>query len=426
VPSVVGRASPPATAVPPPGRFGRVSIALDGEPWVVQAGLFLARERGYYQDAGIDPYFHVVSSREAALRALVAGQDELALVGGLDLVRARSEGTAALSLMPIAPRPLVALLARQGVIGRPRDLAGRRVVMPDDPLARTVVEAIMRGDGLDPARLILQAPGSDPIGALLAGQLEAVGGYIPREGPAIEARGGQPVGFRPEQFGVPEYEEIVLAASDGARARRGDALQAFVNATLRGYVEAGRDPRAAADALIRADSDLDRRALERGLPELAPAWAAGFQADPKREERWRAVVKFLADRGLAKADLDPKQLYTDDLLPRPATLTPAPPGPTPRPGPTAPPKPPAAQPKPADAPTKPPEAPAKPAEAPTKPADAPPKPVEVPTKPAEAPTKPVDAPPKPAEVATKPAEVPTKPAEAPPKPLEPVTKPPGA
>src|SRR5205814_6595587 len=108
-PSVIGRVTPPPTATAAPSGKGRLSLALDGEPWLAQLGFFLARERGYFQEAGLDLHFVVAASREAAMRALIAGQVELALVGGLDLLRARSEGAPVLGLLPVVPKPLVAL-----------------------------------------------------------------------------------------------------------------------------------------------------------------------------------------------------------------------------------------------------------------------------------------------------------------------------
>jgi ABC-type nitrate/sulfonate/bicarbonate transport system substrate-binding protein len=102
-PSVVGRVTPPPT--PPSGVRPRLSLALDGPPWAAQAGLFLARERGFYVEAGLDVFFHVTSSRASALSQLASGRDELGLVGGDDLLRARAEGTPAVSLLALDASP---------------------------------------------------------------------------------------------------------------------------------------------------------------------------------------------------------------------------------------------------------------------------------------------------------------------------------
>ncbi|HEY3109025.1 MAG TPA: ABC transporter substrate-binding protein [Chloroflexota bacterium] len=377
-PSAVGRVAPPATATPVPGRPGRLSIALDGAPWCAQAGLFLARERGYYQEAGLEPFFHVTPTREAALGALAAGQDQLALAAGLDLLRARSDGAPLIALMPIVARPLVGLIGRRGALARPRDLDGRRLARPDDRAARAVVEAMLSADGLDPARVRALPFPADPLGALAGGEIEALAGYWLREGPGLEARGVPAALLRAEQFGVPEYEEVVLASAEAVRAARGGALGAFVTATIRGYGDVARDQRAAADALMRANPDLDRRVVERGLAELAPGWREPPLADSGREERWRATLHFAAAHGLGRADLDLRHFLVDEYLPRPPTPTPPPTAtavPTARPQPAAPPpQPPGQRPPPPPQAAPPQPAPVQPsAPAPAQPA-APPRP----------------------------------------------------
>jgi hypothetical protein len=102
-PNVIGRVTPPPTPTLRPGATTRLSLALDGPPTAAHVGLFVARERGYFLDAGLEPFFHVAGSRVAALAALGSHRDQLGLVGGDDVLRARAEGT-----------PIVAVLALDG------------------------------------------------------------------------------------------------------------------------------------------------------------------------------------------------------------------------------------------------------------------------------------------------------------------------
>lgn len=316
-PSAIGRVTPPPSPTPLGGRGTRLSLALDGVPWAAQAGVFLAAERGYFAEVGLDVHLRAAESREAALGALASGDDDLALVGGLDLLRARGEGAPVVSLFAVTPHPLVALLAlRAGGPGRPRDLDGRRVAMPADRFGRAVVEAILRGDGLDPARLA-DTPGvADPVGALVARRIDAFGGYAAREGAALEARGAPPNIFAPDHFGVPDYYELVIATTDTFRSARADQLRALATALVRGYADAARSPNEALDALVRASPALDRDVGARTLGALAGAWRAspiGEQADPV----WRSSFIWAARLGLVNPSLDPGTAFTNDALPRP-------------------------------------------------------------------------------------------------------------
>lgn len=344
-PTAIGRTTRPAPPAPIPPRAQQLTLVLDGPAWPQQAGLFVAGERGYYAEAGVDVHFDVAESREAALRRVVAGRGELAVVGGLELLTARSEGASLVSIFALTPRPLVALVAvRDGGPSRPRELEGKRVALPNDRLGRLVVEEILRGDGLDPGRITRSAPGDDPVGALAARRLDALGGYGPREGAALEARGIADTRFRPDAFGVPQYYELVVATTEATRRDRGDALRGFALATTRGYAEAARFPDGAIETLARASPGLDRGLAARTTAELAATWREGPIGE-QSEARWRQSVAWLARLGLVRADLDPAAAFTDELLPKPTStpsrsVTPSParptPTPVPRPGAPAP------------------------------------------------------------------------------------------
>jgi putative hydroxymethylpyrimidine transport system substrate-binding protein len=319
---------------------------LDGAPWAAQAGLFLARERGYFAEGGVDMHFDVAESREAALQRLSAGRADLAVVGGLDLLRARGEGAPVVSIFAITPRPLVALITvKEGGPARPRDLAGRTIAMPADRMGRVVVEETLRGDGLDPGKVVTAPPGDDPVGGLAARRLDGLGGYGPREGAALDARGVAANRLLPTAFGVPDYYELVVATTDATRQSRVDALRGFAAAAQRGYAEAARSPEGAVETLGRASPSLDRTLASRTTGELAADWRAGTIGE-QLEPRWRASAAFLARLGLVRPDLDANSTFTNELLPKPSpaaagSVTPTPSGPTatpiPRPGAPAPP-----------------------------------------------------------------------------------------
>lgn len=342
---------PTPTTIPPPpaatraratpaggSAAGRLSIALDGAPWAGQAGLVLALEQGFFQEAGVDLLLHVTDSREAALRALASGRDDLAIVGGLDLVRARGEGVGVTSIYALVPRPIVGLIAlRDAGIARPRDLAGKPILFPDDRTARQVVEAMLRADGVDPRAVTAAASDPDPVGALVARRLAAIGAYVPREGAAVEARGAATVALLPDAHGVPAYYELVIAVGEPARAARGAQVRAFLVGLTRGLREVARDPAPALEGLLRANPSADRRVLERGLGELVGVWRAPDAIGPQSEPRWREMQAWMSAQGASPATLDARSLFTNEFVPAPPTpIPPSPVLPTPTPSPSPP------------------------------------------------------------------------------------------
>jgi hypothetical protein len=126
-PNVIGRVTPPAAPTSLPGAAAKLSVALAAPPSAAQIGLFLARERGFFLDGGVEVFFHATSSSSAALASLGGERDQLALVGADDVLKARAQGT-----------PIVSVLALDG---RGADGYGL-VLATTDPLRAAAASAL--------------------------------------------------------------------------------------------------------------------------------------------------------------------------------------------------------------------------------------------------------------------------------------------
>src|SRR4051794_17095751 len=113
------------------------TLELDGPPSAVDAGLYLALQRDYDGDEGLDMRVRKPASPADAVRRLLDGRAHVALLDIHDLARARDRGRDLVGVMALVQRPLAAVLAAPGV-RRPRDLDGRRVAASGAILAPVV------------------------------------------------------------------------------------------------------------------------------------------------------------------------------------------------------------------------------------------------------------------------------------------------
>src|SRR5262249_1016535 len=121
-----------------------------------------------------------------------------------------------------------------------------------------------------------------------------------------------------DKLGVPPYDELVFVANKDKLGDKGDDLRLFLSAVARGAKEARRDPRGAADALLRANKDLKeketRTSVRLTIPTLFPAKSSqpwGYQ-DPIA---WRNYGGWMVDNGLLKGLPDIQSALTNALLP---------------------------------------------------------------------------------------------------------------
>jgi putative hydroxymethylpyrimidine transport system substrate-binding protein len=302
-----------------------LSVALDWYPNANHAGLFLALERGYYEEEGLAPDFYTPSDPTTVLQTVGAGRDDFGISYQTDLLLARAAGVPVVSVLALVQTPLegIMVLADSGIT-RPRDLVGKNVGYPGIPSQETILSTMLETDGAALGDVSLVNIGFDLVPALISGRVDAsLGAFWTHEPILAEQEGYPTVMLKVDDWGVPPFYELVIAASEETVATRADLVDRFLRATRRGYEDAITDPAAAIAALRAASPDLDVPVEEAGITLLIPAWTAGgVPFGTQTAERWSDYAQWMSERGLIPADLDVAAAWRTDVVP--AGATPAP------------------------------------------------------------------------------------------------------
>jgi putative hydroxymethylpyrimidine transport system substrate-binding protein len=265
------------------------TLELDGPPSAVDAGLYLALQRDYDGDEGLDLRLRTPASPADAVRRLLDGRAQLALLDIHDLARARDRGRDLVGVMALVQRPLAAVLAGPG-IRRPRDLDGRRVATSGGRADAAVLAAVVRHDGGDPRTVTRVRLRTDPAATVASGRVAGAIGRWSTDGIRLLARRPRAHAFRADDYGAPAYPEIVLCVTRATLQDDRAVVRAAVNALRRGYEEALVDPESAVGALVDAVPGLDRAATQDAFDAVSPAFLEGVtrfgDLDPARLRAW--------------------------------------------------------------------------------------------------------------------------------------------
>jgi putative hydroxymethylpyrimidine transport system substrate-binding protein len=302
-----------------------ISVALDWYPNANHAGLFLALERGYYAEEGLAPEFYTPSDPTTVLQTVGAGRDTFGISYQTDILLARAAGVPVVSVLALVQSPLqgIMVLADSG-IARPGDLAGKVVGYPGIPSQEAFLQTMLEDDGASMDDVELVNIGFDLVPGLVSGRVDASLGAFWTHEPILAEQEGYPTAMlKVDDWGVPPYYELVIAASEATVAERPDLVERFLRATRRGYEDAIADPEAAIAALRAASPDLDVPVEEAGIALLIPVWRPeGIPFGTQTAERWADYARWMADNGLIPADLDAAAAWRGDVLPEMATPVP--------------------------------------------------------------------------------------------------------
>lgn len=249
-------------------------LLLDFAPNAVHAGIYLALQRGYDEAEGVTLDVEAPGASTDGLKAVLSGEQDLAIVDIHDLAIARAKGKDVVGVMALVQTPLAAILAEPGV-ARPRDLEGRKAGVTGLPSDDAVLRSIVAGDGGDPAKVRQITIGFNAVQALLAGRVAGATAFWNAEGVALKAKRPGIREFRVQDYGAPPYPELVLVTSRETLETNAPVVRATIRALRRGYEATINDPESAVSALTDAEPSLKRVLTLKELDAVSPSFTAG-------------------------------------------------------------------------------------------------------------------------------------------------------
>lgn len=293
----------------------KLTLMLDWYPNAVHSFLYAAEQNGYFKDEGLDVEIQMPADSNDALKLVAANQIDLALSYQPQVLMARSENIPVRSIAAIVRHPLNHLMVPQaGDIHSPKDLTGKQIGYSSIPLYEAMIRTMIQNDGGDPKASKLIDVGFDLIPAIATGQVDAImGGFINHEQLILEKEGHPVKGFNPTDYGVPDYYELVLVASDQGIQNYESYFKKFLNAITKGQQYVQENPEKALNLLLAHEdetSPLDKQIEEKSLEILLPLMNAGDQDfGYQASASWEKVRQWLSDNDLLSTDIKTEDAF---------------------------------------------------------------------------------------------------------------------
>ena len=276
----------------------KLTVLLD---WFINPDhgpLIVAREKGFFEAAGLEVELVEPADPSAPPKLVAAGQADLAVSYQPQLHVQVAEGLPLVRIATLVATPLNALVVLEdGPIRSIADLKGKKVGFSVGGFEDVLLGTMLQHHGLkiDDVDLINVNFSLSP--SLISGQVDAVIGafrnFELNQMDIVERPGRA---FFVEEEGVPSYDELIVVAKAGSD--RTDVYRRFIDAVeaATGYVinhpQESWEIFKGTDAKL--DDELNRRAWRDTLPRFALRPGA---LDASRYERF---ARFLSESGMIK------------------------------------------------------------------------------------------------------------------------------
>ena len=294
----------------------KIKLALDWYPNANHIGLYIAQEKGYLSEEGLEVEMYTPSDPSTVLQTVGAGQDDFGISYQPDILLARAQGVPVVSIAGMVQHPLNSLMSLEssGIV-RPGQLKGKKVGYPGIPTNEPLLGTMLKADGLaglEDVELVNVGFNLGP--SLISGQVDAVvGAYWTHESILLENQGHKVNVMRMEDWGVPDYYELMIVTSESKAKDDMATLTKFLRAVRRGYEDAMDDPQKGVDTLVAGTKDeIDETVDRPGADLLVPLWKPQSGAFGNQDiARWENFTKWMQDVGLLSTELEATDAFVN-------------------------------------------------------------------------------------------------------------------
>lgn len=287
----------------------KLKLVLDWTPNTNHTGLYVAMDKGYYKEAGIE--LEIVQPPEDGAEVLVAsGKADFGI---------SFQDTMAGALSKDSPLPIKAVAAitqhnTSGIMSRkgdgittPKGLEGKKYATWDLPIEKAILKNVVEKDGGDFAKVeLIPSTVTDEVSALSTKQIDAVWVYYGWAGISAKEKG-----FDFDYFAFKDinptfdYYTPVLITNDDMIKNNSDTVKKFLEATKKGYEFAAGNPQDAAEILLKYAPEIDSKLANASQEYLSTCYIdKDIPWGYIDSERWKNFYRWINENNLLEHRID--------------------------------------------------------------------------------------------------------------------------
>ncbi len=299
-----------------PGTLVHIKLPVGYIPNIQFAPLYVAIDKGYFKDAGIEIEFDY-SLETDAVSLVGANNLKFAVVSGEQVLLARAQG---LPIVYVAAwyqqYPVeVASKADLGLL-KPADLKGKKIGLPGLFGANYIgLDALLFSAGLSEKDVTLNSIGFNQVAALAADREQAVSVYTTNEPVQLEAQG-----YKLNEIRVADYVQLAsngLITNEDTISKDPGLVSRMTSAFLKGLADTIANPDEAYTISKKYVPDL-AKSNEGTQKEILLRSIALWKTDRlgySSPQAWQNMQDTLVKMGLLKKPLDVTKAFTNQYIP---------------------------------------------------------------------------------------------------------------
>lgn len=292
-----------------------VSLRLDFTYGSDHSGYFVALEKGYYEDAGLDVTIGEGQGSSVTAKLVGNGTDTFGAVGASVVLTAASQGVPIKSVATMVPQTPTALVvpAEENADGL-EWMYGKKIGAPVKSFVFNEYQAILKLNDLDRKKIQEVHTESIITEPLLAGQIDGGIGVTYVDGilPTLNGMEVDTIKFADLGLDVPS---LTLVANTRTIEESPDIVEAFVAASLQGWEDVRDDPEEGFEIFKKHNPEADEVFNKAKLPLVLEHMFSAENFGENDSAKWENLKQIYTDLELLGNPVELDELFTNEFLP---------------------------------------------------------------------------------------------------------------
>ena len=300
------------------GSKQKIDFILDWSPNTNHTGLYVAKEKGYFKEAGLDVDIKL-PPEDSTSDLIINGQAPLGIYFQDSMAKKLEKGAEITAVAALVEHNTSGIISKKSAdIKGPKNLAGKRYGTWNDPIELGMIKTLLESQGAD-FKQLEKVPNTDSNSTtpIENGLFDAAWIYYGWDGLMAQSQKMETNFFYMRDY-VPEfdyYSPVIIANNDYLKKHKEEAKK-LLQAIKKGYQYAMDHPEEAADMLIKNAPELkskrdfvleSQKYLSKEYAQKKENWGH-FDA-----KRWNAFYQWAKNNGLIEKDLTDKG-FTNEFI----------------------------------------------------------------------------------------------------------------
>lgn len=292
---------------------GKITIGLTYVPDVQFAPFYVAEDKGYFKDEGVNVSLRHHGAQESLFGALGQGTEDVVVAGGDEMMQNRSNGIKVYNWATMYQiYPVKVIVPRDSSIRSAADLKGKAIGLPGKAGENYFsLQAMLKANGLTESDVKIQFIGYTQTAALTSGKVDAVIGFVNSDAVAVEAQGVPVRTIDPVEGGIP-LVGAGLGSLDSFKEKGSKKERKILAALTKAVAYMRAHPEETLDIVrkrVPALADKKQRATASKVLSASMKLYGTGKFGAQDSAKWQKMADFMKEAGLLRNPVEVSQAH---------------------------------------------------------------------------------------------------------------------